>query len=324
MSLDSRLRADLQEIAAVLEPATEDALGSVLARRQSPMRRRAPVLVTVAASILLVAGVLAWWLAERGGEPDVVVDPNPPAGTYEASLSGDLAGGWRLRFGDGTVSVLGPDARALGARVVLGSFDVRGGVLSTDLLADGPCGGTGSYTWMSEGAGLSLAAEDDDCALRVLLLTSTSWGRISAEPLPEGTYQTPPLTIDQLEETALAAGFAAADVDDELDSNYDGVETVTYTLQVRDGTWTEYESLDGRAPGVGWSGPYDVTDRGTIVAGEPPCGPITYDYRFDGDEVVFVVLEDACRENGSDEAPVGELIAQTTIYQTSSFTLLPE
>ena len=71
-------------------------------------------------------------------------------------------------------------------------------------------------------------------------------------------------------------------------------------------------------------GPYDVTDGGTIVAGEPPCGPITYDYRFDGDEVVFVVLEDACREDGGEEAPVGELIAQTTIYQTSSFTLLPE
>ena len=98
MSLDSRLRADLHEIAAVLEPAAEDALGSVLARRQSPMRRRAPVLVAVAASILLVAGVLAWWLAERGGEPDVVVDPNPPAGTYEASLSGDLAGDWRSPF----------------------------------------------------------------------------------------------------------------------------------------------------------------------------------------------------------------------------------
>jgi hypothetical protein len=71
-----------------------------------------------------------------------------------------------------------------------------------------------------------------------------------------------------------------------------------------------------------WTGPYDVVDAATIVAGEAPCGPITYDYRWEADTLRMVVLDDECIENGA--VPVGELIAQTTTYESAPFTRLEE
>jgi hypothetical protein len=324
MSLDSRLRAELHEIAASVEPATEVALRTVLARRSRPsrVRRLTPRIVAVAAAVLLVGALVLWQVGGgRGSEPDVVKDPPPPVGTYETTLSGDLAGDWRLRFDRDTMSVLAPDAGPLGTRDTSASYDVHGGVLTTDLL-DETCSGRGSYTWRQDGSGLAFSVQDDDCSLRVQLLTASPWSPVSGTPLADGTYETPPLTVAQLRATAVGAGLPEADVDDEL-STYGDARAITYTLQLRGGTWTEFETIDAAAPSVEWSGPFDVLDAGTVVAGEPPCGPITYDYRLVGDQLSFVVLDDACLEGG-DTAPIGELVAQTTIYQTAPFHRLGE
>jgi hypothetical protein len=302
-----------------VEPATDAALRTVLARRErrSRVRTLAPRIVAVAAAVLLVGALVVWGVGGRGTEPDVVKDPPPPAGTYEATLSGDLAGDWRLRIDPEVMSVLAPGPGPLGSRTASASYDVRGGVLTTDLL-DGTCSGPGSYTWTQDDSGLAFSVDDDDCDLRVRLLTTSTWSPVSGT-LPEGTYQTPPLTLAQLEAAAVAAGLAEGDVDVAL-SDYGDARAITFTLQIGDGTWTEFETVDDTPPNVEWSGPYEVVDAGTVVAGEPPCGPITYDYQLDGGQLSIVVLDDACREGDGDTVPVGELIAQTMIYQTAPFT----
>ena len=59
-----------------------------------------------------------------------------------------------------------------------------------------------------------------------------------------------------------------------------------------------------------------MLDVSTVRAGEPPCGPVTY--RLDGDELSLDMTDDQCFE-GKDEVAVGELIAQTTIYESAPF-----
>ena len=99
-------------------------------------------------------------------------------------------------------------------RIASAPYAVDAGVLTTGLLADGPCSRPGSYTWTSSGDRLAFTVEKDDCPVRVQLLTSSAWSSVSGVPLSEGTYQTPQLTPQQLRDTAMDAGFAAADVDD--------------------------------------------------------------------------------------------------------------
>ncbi len=48
-----------------------------------------------------------------------------------------------------------------------------------------------------------------------------------------------------------------------------------------------------------------------------PCGAITYTYRFDGDQLTIDMVDDQCVERGG----VGELIAQTLLFETAPFTL---
>jgi hypothetical protein len=127
-------------------------------------------------------------------------------------------------------------------------------------------------------------------------------------PLVEGYYHTPELTREQLIAAGVAAGFDAADVEAHVDR--DGiVNTVTWDLRLADGHW---QVLYG---GVSWSGTYEVVDIDTVIATDR-CGAITYDYLFDGEQLVLDMVDDQCDEG------VGELIAQTVIYETAPFTLV--
>ena len=134
-----------------------------------------------------------------------------------------------------------------------------------------------------------------------------------------GTYATAPISVSHMVDVARQAGFEKQDLAEFRDS-YAGVRQVVYTVKLTDAFWVLFESRDGGPAGDAWSGPYQVLDESTISAGEPPCGPITYDYSFTGDELSLDMVENACRE-GSDQdaAPAGEMIAQTTIYESAPY-----
>ena len=280
MSLDSRLRDDLRAIAETVEPEVEPVLASLMARRdRDPGSRGVLTKVLVAAACLaLVGGLAVWWLGRaHGHDRDIVNDPEPPSGTYGARLSGDLAGEWRLRFGDEILSVVAPDRSAFGQRSAFGSYAEDGGVLTTDLLGDGPCSGEGTYRWTRTDGRLQLTVVDDTCELRQQILGSVGWGAVQGERFEPGTYQSK-LTIGQMRRTALAEGFSRADVDAYLDEQFPGASEVTYTLKTEQGLWTVYASIDGGPQGNSWWGGFTVLDAATVEAGEYPCGPIVYDY----------------------------------------------
>ena len=147
MSLDDRLRADLREIAHDVDPSVETALRSVFEARDRRARTRAVlprVLAAGEACLVLVGGLLTWWLAGRAGsdDDDLVIEPKAPSGTYEGTLSGDLAGRWRLRFLDGRMSLVAADIEVLGSRAISAPYVVEGRTLTTELLAR-RCDGTG-------------------------------------------------------------------------------------------------------------------------------------------------------------------------------------
>lgn len=130
--------------------------------------------------------------------------------------------------------------------------------------------------------------------------------------IPEGLYRTPELTRDQLLAAGVAAGFAEADVNAFLDA--DGiVDTTHYALRLADGGWTQMYAHDGAAEDVGWRGTYEVVDGDTVIATDS-CGPITYQYRLDGDELTLDMVDDQC--DG-----IGDQIPQTVIFESSPFTL---
>jgi hypothetical protein len=108
--------------------------------------------------------------------------------------------------------------------------------------------------------------------------------------IPEGLYRTPELTRDQLLAAGVAAGFAEADVNAFLDA--DGiVDTTHYALRLAASGWTQYYAHDGAAEDVGWRGTYEVVDGDTVIATDS-CGPITYQYGLDGDELTLDMVDD--------------------------------
>ncbi|MGH9136951.1 MAG: TRAP transporter substrate-binding protein [Acidimicrobiales bacterium] len=141
------------------------------------------------------------------------------------------------------------------------------------------------------------------------------------ELLPEGTYRTGEVTRDELIATGVAAGFDRADVEAFVDA--DGIETsATFGLRLADGGWIQLYSYDGGPEGVGWRGTYEVVDEDTVIATDP-CGPITYTYMLDGDELTLDMIDDQCKGAGGD-TDVGELIAQTLIFETAPFIRVPD
>ena len=180
MSLDDRLRADLREMAADVDPSVATALRAVFAARD---RRRGRVTCCSRARRGRLPGPHGRTAdmvvhSARGDDDDVVIEPPAPLGTYETTLSGDLAGLWRLRFGDGQMRLVAPDTEVLGSRTSNAPYDVVGNTLTTELLGE-RCGGAGSYTWKDDQP-LELQVEDDDCDLRVRLLTEQEWSLVAA------------------------------------------------------------------------------------------------------------------------------------------------
>ena len=158
-------------------------------------------------------------------------------------------------------------------------------------------------------------AKDDTPALAPASATEAV---STAKPLA-GSYATDPIPVTQMVDVARQAGFEEKDVA-EFATGYDGVQQVVFTLKLTDDYWVVFETRDGGTPSDDWSGPYEVLDDATVRAGAPPCGPITYEYSLIGDELSLDMSDDACRESSDqDAAPAGELIAQTTIYESAPY-----
>jgi hypothetical protein len=142
---------------------------------------------------------------------------------------------------------------------------------------------------------------------------------VSTDSPLAGTYATDPIPVTRMVDVARQAGFEEKDVAEFRDS-YAGVQQVVFTLELTDDQWVVFESRDGGTASDDWAGPYEVLDDTTVRAGTPPCGPITYEYSLVGDELSLDLTDDACRDGSDqDSAPAGELIAQTTIYESAPY-----
>jgi hypothetical protein len=150
--------------------------------------------------------------------------------------------------------------------------------------------------------------------------TTTSPAPATEDPLA-GTYESASISMKQMTEAATAAGFRAADVHDYLAENFAGAKRVVYSLKLDGGMWIVFGAIDGGSAEEMWSGPYRVVDGSTVQAGAPPCGPITYGYRLEGDVLALDLQDDDCPGPDGD-VPLGELIAQTTIYESDTFRRL--
>lgn len=139
-----------------------------------------------------------------------------------------------------------------------------------------------------------------------------------SDQLPEGTYRTAELTVEQLVATGVSAGFDQAAVQDFVLLR-DGVKgSAVFTLKLEAGRWSQFAAYDGDPAEMGWSGTYQVIDTDTVVATDP-CGPITYDYALDADQLTLDMVSDECQGFAGDSGEE-DLIAQTVIFETAPFT----
>jgi hypothetical protein len=138
---------------------------------------------------------------------------------------------------------------------------------------------------------------------------------LAAQPqLAEGTYHTEPVTGEQMRSAVLAAGFDES----EVDANFrPEAGPIIVGLRLADGGWSQLYSANGEPEYVGWRGTYEVIDGDTVVASDP-CGPITYSYALEGDQLSLDVEDDQCPTDG-----VQGLIIQTALFETAPFTLDP-
>jgi hypothetical protein len=138
--------------------------------------------------------------------------------------------------------------------------------------------------------------------------------------LPEGTYRTPVLTFERIAAAGVAAGFKHSEVEAyyEVDEGQSTSGTWIYTIKLSAGRWTEFAVFNNGPNEIGWAGRYQVVDDRTIVATDG-CWTITYRFKLDGDKLTLDMVDDKCQgQDGAVEQ--GELIAQTTIYESAPFT----
>ena len=197
MSLDRRLRDELQREAARIDPDVRRSMIVVEARA----RRRATaglgsLLAAAAAVVLLAVGVQALRStspnARPGGSvpPTVLLSPSPRtadiAGTYRATMEAsdggaelaDVAGEWTMDLmPDGVMLMAPPATFREGSTAQSGvAYSIDGERFRSNLFQQ-LCNSIGEYGWVLDGGRLTLTPADDDCALRRAVLASTPWTR---------------------------------------------------------------------------------------------------------------------------------------------------
>lgn len=192
MSIDRRLRRDLERDAGRIEVDVDRNLGAVEARA----RHRGPfslVPVLAAAALIVVAFTLRLAPAPNSGTPTPAptssgtTAPTSPdyaaiAGTYRVSLEAglevdDVTGTWTMQLSEDGEVLLTPPASFAGPSLTptgIG-FALDGDRFRTDLFYNDYCRSVGAYSWTRGAGHLTLAPVDEDCPIRRALLSTTPW-----------------------------------------------------------------------------------------------------------------------------------------------------
>jgi hypothetical protein len=193
VSIDRRLREDLERDAARVSVDVERNLGAVEGRaRHRPASNLLPALA--AAAIIAVAIAVRLPSAPSTGSPTAAPSIHPTAlattdpgyaaiaGTYRVALDAvvdgaDVRGTWTMELvQDGELVVSPPPTFAGPSQVPTGvSFSLAGDRFRTDLFYNDYCRSVGTYTWSGGDGALQLVPVQDDCAIRRAVLGTTAW-----------------------------------------------------------------------------------------------------------------------------------------------------
>ena len=199
MSLDRRLRSELERDAARIVPDVERNLGAVEARTRRRSSIGAPTLLLAAAVIVAVVlvryGVALPRSGGPGSSPSAGASPNPSAvaspsydaiaGTYVVTLDpansavaqNHLGGSWTMRLAaDGEIFLSPPETFGSDTSSLSGlAFTLVGDRFRNNIFYSDYCTSVGTYTWSLQTGSLAFAPVDDSCAIRTTLLSTTPW-----------------------------------------------------------------------------------------------------------------------------------------------------
>jgi hypothetical protein len=102
--------------------------------------------------------------------------------------------------------------------------------------------------------------------------------------LPDGTYQTPELTREQLLASAMKAGFTRTQAEQALALERIK-QSAIFTLTLERGMWTQSFTYDRSREGIGFEATYKVIDHSTVVVTEPEGDETVFEYALEGDAI---------------------------------------
>jgi hypothetical protein len=198
VSLDRRLRSELERDAERIVPDVERNLGAVEARMRRRSSLGAPTLL-LATAVIVAALVVRYGLAlpPSGGpgessspaspSPSAVASPSydAVAGTYVVTLDAanaavaqnHLGGAWTMRLAaDGEIFLSPPATFGSGTSSLSGlAFTLAGDRFRNNIFYNDYCTSIGTYTWSLQAGRLSFTPVDDNCAIRSTLLSTIPW-----------------------------------------------------------------------------------------------------------------------------------------------------
>jgi hypothetical protein len=199
VSLDRRLREELQRDAERVVPDVERNLGAVEARAHQRASVGSPALLGAA---VVIAIAMAWRFGASppptggpGSSGAVTSSPSPfastgptydaIAGTYVVTLdpansavSNDgLGGRWTMRLASSGEIFLSPPASfGAGTSPLTGlAFSLTADRFRSNIFYNDYCSSIGTYTWTLKAGRLSFATVDDGCSIRQTLLSTAPW-----------------------------------------------------------------------------------------------------------------------------------------------------
>jgi hypothetical protein len=199
VSLDRRVRSELERDAERIVPDVERNLGAVEARARGRSGIGTPALALAAAVIAVTILLRLGASTPPSGASPVPSSPtasasapatSPPsygaiAGTYVVTLDpavaaiarDHLGGTWTMRLAaDGEIFLSPPLTFGSGTSSLSGlAFSLAADRFRSNIFYNDYCSSIGTYTWSLQGGRLSFAPVDETCAIRQELLSTSQW-----------------------------------------------------------------------------------------------------------------------------------------------------